>query len=51
MTSHTEQGWYAEFLLKTNLYFLLRKIGAILNLKIDLVTLHTYPGLICLVLA
>ena len=36
-------GWYAEFLLKINLKILMRKIGARLNLKIDLVTLHTYP--------
>ena len=39
-----DQGWYAEFLLKTNLKFLLIKIGARFNLKIDLVTLHTYTG-------
>ena len=35
-------GWYAEFLLKIELWFLLGKTTARLNLKIDLITLHTH---------
>ena len=37
------QGWYAKFLLKIDLEFLLGKTTARLNLKIDLTTLHTHP--------
>ena len=38
------QGWYAEFLLKIKLGFLLKKTTARLNFKIDLGTLNTHPG-------
>ncbi len=37
------QGWYAEFMLEIDLEVLLRKTGARLNLKIDLIFLHINP--------
>ena len=39
------QGWCAEFLLKIDLRFSLGKQTARLKFKIDLVTLHTHPGI------
>ena len=38
------QGWYAEFLLKIILQFLLEKTSARVNLKIRLNSLHIGPG-------
>jgi hypothetical protein len=38
------QVWYAEFLLEIDLKILLRKIGARLNFKIALKSLHIDPG-------
>jgi hypothetical protein len=38
------QGWYVLFLLKMNLDFLLRKIGAMLKFKADLMSKHFSPG-------
>ena len=38
------QGWYAEFLLKIDLKFLLIKTAGKLNLKTDLESLHIIPG-------
>jgi hypothetical protein len=37
-------GKHAEFLLQNDLKFLLRKIGARFSLKIDFISLHTWPG-------
>ena len=37
--------WYAEFVFKIDLKILLRKIGARLHLKIDLLTLHNNKNL------
>jgi hypothetical protein len=37
-------AWYSEFLLEIDLKILLRKTGASLNFKIDLVSLHISPG-------
>ena len=34
---------WVGFLLKDDIEILLRKMGARLNLKVDLMTLHTYP--------
>jgi hypothetical protein len=39
------QAGYAEFLLKIKLQFLLRKAGARLILKMDLLSLHISPGI------
>jgi hypothetical protein len=36
-------AWYAEFLLEINLRILSRKIGARLNFKIALISLHSDP--------
>ena len=45
MFSHHHRGWYAEFLLKIVLQFLLGKIAARLIFKTMLKSLHIGPGL------
>jgi hypothetical protein len=39
------RAWYAEFLLEIDLKILLRKTGARLNLKTELIFVHIEPDL------